>query len=323
MSKLTIYAAGGAALNVTSEMGKYIGNKEYGYAEIEAYYIDTSSSNIHSEIDSEKIYLVEGLDGSGKVRKSNYKALLECSKDILHQFKPSDINIVVHSLSGGTGSTLGPIIVSELLSRGKNVVVLAIGSSNSRIEAENTLKTLKSYEMIANKKGNPVCMFYRENGVATPRSHVDTNISTAIVLLATLFSSDNKELDLSDLTNFINYNNVTSYPPQLALLEFHESNIESVRGQTIITVATLTSSDTNSELGESVEYQCVGYMPDKVKSDIGMDIPIHYTINAGYFNKIVESLESTLEVYDEARTVVISKSILNDNDEGTQEGLIL
>ncbi len=323
MSKMVIYAAGGAALNIASSMAKYANSKEYGFAEIDTYFIDTSSSNIHDDIPEDKCYIVEGLDGSGKVRKSNYTVLSECSKEILHQFKPDDINVVVHSTSGGTGSTLGPIVVSELLSRGLNVIVLAIGSSSSRIETENTIKTLKSYEMISKKTDKPVCMYYKENSVDNSRSNVDSNISTALVILATLFSSDNKELDLSDLTNFLNYNNVTSYPPQLSLLEFYEKDVKLDKGQTIISTATLIDNDTAPELSHPIEYQCVGYIPEKIKDVVNIDLPIHVSVITGHFNKTVDRLNNKLKEYEEARKVVISKSIVSSNDQSTEEGLIL
>lgn len=323
MSKMIIYAAGGAAINIASSMAKYTNSKEYGFSEIETYFIDTSSSNIHDDIPEDKCYMVEGLDGSGKVRKSNYAVLSECSKEILHKFKPDDINIVLHSSSGGTGSTLGPIIVSELLSRGLNVIVLTVGSSSSRIETENTMKTLKSYEMIARKTDKPVCMYYKENSVETPRSAVDSSISTALVVLATLFSSDNKELDLSDLTNFLNYNSVTSYGAQLALLELYEKDVVLDKGHTIISAATLIDNTSSPDLEHPIEYQCVGYLPEKIKDIINLDLPIHVTVMAGHFNKTVDRLNKLLSEYDEARKVVVSKSIIDNNDDSTSEGLIL
>jgi hypothetical protein len=101
MSKLNLYACGGAGVNIGMNFLKYMGKTAEGFAEIKPIFIDTSKSNTHSSISIENLYLLDGLDGSGKKRDSNYEAISECSKEILHQFKPADVNVIVHSASGG------------------------------------------------------------------------------------------------------------------------------------------------------------------------------------------------------------------------------
>lgn len=101
MSELCVYCAGGAGANIASKLMRYAKKQESGFSRIKPVIIDTSKSNINAVIPAESIYLVNGLDGSGKKRDSNYTALSECSKEILHQHKPADINIVLHSASGG------------------------------------------------------------------------------------------------------------------------------------------------------------------------------------------------------------------------------
>ena len=93
--KMKIYACGGAATNLASHFVKYIGKQEPGFAELDVVFIDTSKSNINSSIPNDKIYLVDGLDGSGKKRDSNYAVLSERGKEILHMHKPEDVNIVL------------------------------------------------------------------------------------------------------------------------------------------------------------------------------------------------------------------------------------
>jgi len=100
-NKMHIYACGGAALNIASSIVNYDTKNDIGFCDIETYFTDTSKSNLVSKIPDDKTYLIEGLDGSGKNRKSNYEVLSECAVKILHQFKPGDINVVLHSSSGG------------------------------------------------------------------------------------------------------------------------------------------------------------------------------------------------------------------------------
>lgn len=323
MSSLKIYACGGLGANIGAHFVKFADKKSEGFADIETYFIDTSKSNLSNSIPSDKVYLVEGADGSGKKRDTNYTTLSERSKGILHSFKPGDANIVVHSASGGTGSVVGPILVSELLNRGELVIVVTVGSTGSQIETENSLKTLKSYEVIAQKRGVPVVASYRENSVNKPRGHVDNEIQTFIVLLASIFSGSNRELDSEDLRNFIYYNRVTTFQPKLSLLDFFSKDIELGRGESLISLLTLTDDKTSGEVDILAAYRANGFIPDSMKANIGIDLPIHSCIIGGHFNVVVDALEAKLSSYKEANQVVVEKFIAKDNGDATDEGLVL
>jgi hypothetical protein len=320
-NKLNIYCVGGAAINIGASIKSYDGKDTPGFAQLKTYFIDTSRSNLTGDIPEDDIYLVDSLDGSGKVRASNYQALSECSKDILHKFKPTTVNIVMHSGSGGTGSTLGCILVSEMLERDEVVIAIVIGGSASKIETSNTANTLKSYEMISKKKNKPVVIHYRENTAQRPRGVIDNEIQTAIMLLAATFSGHNRELDGSDLRNFINYDKVTSYGPRLSMLEFFSEKITVSKGSSLISVVTLVDDNISSELDISVEYQAVGFLPKTTKTAI--ELPIHIGIIAGYFNSVIVSLETKLDTHVEARQIHTEKPLVSENETHTKEGLIL
>jgi hypothetical protein len=286
------------------------------------YFIDTSKSNLEDNFPKDQIYLVDGLDGSGKKRDSNYDTLSECSKDILLKFKPENINVIIHSASGGSGSVIGPIIVSEMLARKESVIVLLVGGTASRIEAKNTLNTLKSYEMISQKRDMPVVTCYKENTLSRPRGHVDSEMTTTIVLLSSIFSEDNKEIDKSDLRNFLTFNVVTSHTSQLALLNFFSQNIELDKGEHLLSLLTLTDTTVSSDIVIPVEYQTVGYISESTKNSIDIAIPIHAGIISGYFNNIVTLLENKLKVFDEHRNTLVEKRIVDENTKSTNDGLV-
>lgn len=323
MAKMKIYCAGGTGINIGRNFIKYAGKTNPGFADIETIFIDTSKSNMDTAIPREMVYLVDDLDGSGKLRASNYAALNECSKEILHTHKPADLNIVLHSGSGGTGSVIGPILVSEMLARGETVIVIVVGSTSSRIETENTAKTLKSYEVISAKREMPVIATYKENSSAAPRSSVDSEIQTTLVLLAAVFSGQNRELDMSDLRNFLAYNRVTSYQPKLALLDFFSKDIVLGRGQAVATLVTLVDENTSSEVDIPIEYQAVGFLPENTKKDVSVPLPIHGCVITGYFNGVIERLNAKLASYDDARAVVVEKRIVDPGSKSTDDGLIL
>lgn len=324
MNTLNIYACGGAGVNIGSIFSSFQHRevKSEMFANINVYFIDTSKSNLNRNINKDNVYLVEGLDGSGKKRDSNYHVLSECSKEIIHQFKPGDFNIVLHSASGGSGSVIGPILASELMNREAIVVTMLIGSTSSRIEAENTLKTMKSYEMISKKQNSPIACYYRENSATNQRSKIDKEIENGINILAMMFSGNNKELDTADLRNFLNFQRVTSYKPRLTFLDFFSGEVVIPRGQSLVSLVTLVDDKTSSEVALPVEYQTVGFVSEESKSNISIDLPIHACMIAGYFNQAVETLESKLKTYEEARSVVVEKLIVKDGTDSTDEGLV-
>ena len=84
-------------------------------------------------INRDKVFLFEGIDGSGKVRAENHKAIGKSVLKILEQFKPGKFNIIVNSASGGSGSIIGHSILAELKKRGEQVVMILIGSTASHI----------------------------------------------------------------------------------------------------------------------------------------------------------------------------------------------
>lgn len=320
--KLNVFACGGAGVNLLTPFVKNIGKQEVGFAEINPVFIDTSRSNLTGNYPEENLFLIDGLDGSGKKRDANYKIINEKTPEILHKFKPTPFNIVIHSTSGGSGSVIGSVLTSALLARGENVVVMMVGSSDSRIEAQNTINTLKSYEAISNMRQKPVVAVYYENTKDTPRGKVDASMHMSLVLLTALFSGQNRELDSADLGNFLNYPKVTSFSPMLSYLDFF-TEISVGKGQSVVSLATLTDNDTSSEPNIPVEYQAVGFVSPEVKDAISVGLPIHAAVVAGYYNEKIQKLENRVASIDEARSVVTHRSIVGNDVLTTEDGLVL
>lgn len=320
---IALFACGGCGLNLVNPIEKLTANSTPGFADIAPVYIDTSRSNLAGIKDNDNLYLVEGLDGSGKKRDSNYAAISDSVKEILHRHKPSDLNIVVHSASGGSGSVIGPLLVSELLDRGQQTVAIVVGSSDSRIEASNTAKTLKSYEVISKKRQTPVIAVYHENGVGQSRGEVDTHVRLAITLLAAFFSGQNTELDSKDLEHFLNYPKVTQYDPALTALSFFTKVVKFDRGQLPVAVATLTDAGTDPAVGVPLEYHAVGFIPAATRKALEIDLPVHAVAIGGYFVSVLDRLEAKIRAVDEQSATVKMKTIVTDISGATDDGLVL
>lgn len=324
--KLRIFACGGAGMNIGALLEKHRGQDEIAFAEIDIVYIDTSVSNMRSHIDQSHCYLLDGMDGSGKLRAENHVEIGERVRAILQKFRPMDFNIVLHSAAGGSGSVIGPLLTRELLSNGVPTIVLTIGSADTRLDTENTLKTLKSYESIANMVKAPVVMSYVQNSQTTSRTEADDIMFNMIISLAVLFSRGNRELDSKDLFNWLRFDRVTTFPVQLASLTMIEGQ-SAVIGKdlgNIISVATLASDGESTSLMEMPEYQCVGYLPAEAKAPVLSKAPFHFIITDGLVSEICKHLQKILTSLEQSQAARLRRApVLSEKDKLEDSGLAL
>lgn len=324
---ITLYGCGGAGINVAHKFDK-VKTPEVlqGFAVVKSVYIDTSKANLNSledGFDEENSYVFDKIDGSGKIRRENAAQISKSVLDILIKHKPGDLNIVVSSASGGSGSVIAPSIVSELLNQNQNVIVLCIGSNDSIIEINNTVNTLKSYESIATLRSKPIAMIYEENKRGVSLETVNSVLYDRVVNLAALFSRQNAGLDSADLKNWLNYTKYTTIPPKLMVVGFVEGfiNTDEVKGDPI-TVASLARKGFDTSPGITVDYRCYGTIPDV--SEIQIDKTLHYVIFDGIITKYFEELDKQkqdLEMRQKSRQV--SDSLVKSGDKAEDNGLIL
>lgn len=320
MNTMAVYACGGAGINIAQDFLKCDSKKDEGFALFDVTFIDTSKSNLRPGTPDQNLFIIEGKDGFGKKRDSDPSTVMECIGEILHQHRPGTVNVVIHSSSGGSGSVIGPSLVSELLVRGQEVIVITIGSSGSKIEATNTEKTLKSYEAISLRRNKPVPVVYYENDKENTRAVNDDKIRAVVVTLAAMFSGENKELDTADVRNFLNYQNVTSYEPGLCLLDFFIGEVTLKKNETIVSLLTLVDESTSSEVDVPVEYQAVGFISEEAKASMKFTLPVHAAIIVGFFTGVISKLSEKVKAFDDVRPVKVSR--ITNGEEATDNGLI-
>lgn len=322
--QVRIFACGGAGTNIGKNLEQYRNSSNQGFADLDIVYVDTSASNFTPNIPENKIYLVKNLDGSGGLRRENAASITRYAQEILQEHPPLDLNIVISSGGGGSGSVAAPTLVSELLKAKQNVAVVLIGAVDTKQWINNTLNTLKSYEAISKKYNTPILMRYLQNETNSKREVVDAQINYLVIALAALFSKENSGLDSKDLEHWINFNKVTSYEPQLASLEVVQSLPELAAGGNIISVTTLVASKGNSDLGQAVEVQYVGYVPQGTEDALDSGLPLHFVTTDGLFEDLGTQLNKSLaDLNAQASARVKRVSILTDEDETTDNGLVL
>jgi hypothetical protein len=321
--KLRIYGCGGAGINLSSRYEN--STIEPGVAQTAPVYVDTSRSNlVKANVDqSANSYILDGMDGSGKVRRENYAEISKSVKQLLQKYPTQDLNVVVFSASGGSGSVAGPLIVGELLERKLPTVAVVIGSHEAAITAQNTVNTLKSLEAIAKKTNLPVVMHYEVNSPGVKRSDIDEACHRVIGGLAYLASGENGELDTRDLLNFLQFSRVTTVEPGLATLEFYVKGEDASQVENPIATASLYRDPDERDLTSVPEYQTEGYPTEQVeilKSTPG----IHYVIANNEISVIYKHAANVLDGIQERHASRIKHdSFLTNKDDVTTDGLVL
>lgn len=329
---ISVYGCGGMGVNLVSELLESSKVPLPGFAKMDLFFVDTSKSNlIAKEIPEDKLFLFEGKDGSGKWRPENYEDIAKYTPAVLQKLKPAAIAIVVHSAGGGSGSVIGPVLASELKNRGVQVIAVVIGSTDTRIEILNTIRTLQSYEGVAQTRKSPMVTHYLENSQERNRIQVNKDAKYAISSLAGLFSGENEELDSADLTSFLEFLKFSGGEAQLSSLNFIIGDEGIEKAGTVVSVATLARPDMSTRLGIMPAYQCVGYVPESWRKGLppdGMrciaDEAIHFTISSDFISGAVNRLNAALNDVDaDYGSRVARSSILDKNVKLTSTGVAL
>ncbi|QVD49114.1 hypothetical protein LUCX_44 [Xanthomonas phage vB_XciM_LucasX] len=317
---LRLYGAGGAGINVIGSWNSMDKASIDGTAECRVAYLDTSRSNLPVNVNEDNLFLIEDVDGSGKVRAENHQEISRSIKAMIQKHTPGDLNVVAFSASGGSGSVIGPLVMTALAEAGHPVVGLVIGSEESAITSKNTLNTLKSLDNMSRKKGLPLVISYAHNSADTPRSKVDNDCRFLLASLAVLASRQNRELDTKDLANWINFPKVTSVEPQLSLLHVYRKAEDVDAASSPISVASLLKTPDDPTFSIVPEYITVGFPLNPVK-DFEQ---LHYVITVDGVQTISKLNHERVEAAGKiASARVKHDSIVSATDVAGDDGMIL
>lgn len=271
-------------------------------------YADTSRSNLDSTNEPFS-YLIDGVDGSGKKRDMNAAPIRKHVAPLLSEFPPADFNVVIFSASGGTGSTMGPLLIHELMLRKKPVIAVIGGDSDSAIAIGNTLNTLRSLSGLSGKMNIPVTAVYEEMTLGSQRREVDGLLQRSIDALRVLTSGLNDEMDTQDLAHWLNYSVVTPHLPGLGILHIYNTNerLDDLYGA--LSVASLYASPDEPHGAVKSSYRTTGYTGSQGSS------PLHFVITQDGLTAVVESLERKLEEHEtQAQGIAAQHVTLHDTN---------
>lgn len=321
LNKLRIFCCGGAGIGI----GKYFeperGQKTSGYAMLDPVYMDTSTASTFG-VSTEHFYQLPEANGSGGVRRYNGPDIVKYTGEMLQKFPLADVNIIIHSTTGGSGSVMGPSIASEALAQGKTALVFAIGGDDTKNYILNTIGTMESYEGIVETREKSIVVQYLQNGIDGTIEEVDAKVHLAVSCLTVLFSGQNKNLDARDLINVFHPENVTSFAPQVGVLSIHQEKLNLGADVNLMTVATLNADLNNTKLDRPVEFQRVG-VPVHDDADKDMKFPLHFAVADGFLDTVMKSLRRQLADYETREGARVVRNKLSDGSKKkTSNGLV-
>lgn len=305
--KVRVYSCGGAGINI----GKVVKGLDPRF---DVAFLDSSESNLDSVKDTESTYLIRDMDGAGKLRAKTYEAFKGEVDAALTAHKPSTgLNVVISSLSGGTGSVIAPLVAKQLIEGGNTVIVVGIASASSVIELNNTINSVKTYNNFAIQAKKPIAMFFCDD---ESRSIVDKTIVSFMVSLSVITDRDNTaEFDSTDLHHFINYDKVTSLPVGLSNLhvslndEVNDklTNLKDAHLASTILITTDTDTTLNGDVPEYLA-KVIVTSPDYLTKDGQRPNDIRIDNIVGLLPSTIRTLEEQLsEAKDRLKTSRIDK----------------
>lgn len=191
---VTIAGCGGCGINLTRP---FLTNQNLN----KVLYFDTSMTNTrHGEIAN----IITSGSGSGSNRAENARDIERELPNMTDEaMAKGDVAIVVFSLSGGSGSVIGPLLIREYARRKVQVIGVVVADTSYSVGAVNTLNTLKTLNSIC-KNNNlllPLIILSNDN---VDRVQVNEFATVLVSDLVDLLTRPVYEVDRQDRLNWIN-----------------------------------------------------------------------------------------------------------------------
>lgn len=194
-------------------------------------FVDSANSNVAGLDGIEDIFFRaptvagdDGSRGSGKDRRLNAAPYKDFIRHIVPKIPEADLIIPIFSLSGGTGSSVGPMLVHALKKRGSNVIAGVLATTESLKTTENTINTLSDLAKIAlSTDVGPVHVLLEEdrNSAEISASDIDGAMLHNVLHVSRIAAGSHKGLDLQDITNWMDYRHL-SIDAGLTLIERYD-----------------------------------------------------------------------------------------------------
>ena len=274
MKDFNIYAFGGTGTNILN--GYLTQGKNHKFID-QIVGVDTSEAN-PVEDGLFPVVRLEGAEGSGGNRKAHSAKFDDFAKQIFAKHPANKLNILVYSLAGGTGSSIGPYALRQLLQKKIPTLVICVGDISTMNEQNNTVDTLGSM-FNQTKLGVPVIFSYLENGKDVSQGEVNRRAVSLIDNAIKLFNLKNERVDYADVKNFFFFTDVVKADPIMSQLTFlGEGDIQNYKRKPVAAISLYNNIDDISVPFDNMLYRKSGLFGDEFKG--GADT-IHAVLDHG------------------------------------------
>lgn len=219
MKDFNLYGFGGTGTNI---LNKYLTEGKGRKFIDQVVGVDTSNAN-PVEDGVFPVVRMEGAEGSGGNRKAHQPKFDDFAKQVFAKHPANKLNILIYSLGGGTGSSVGPYALRQLLQKKIPTLVICVGDISTLNEQNNTTDTLGSmYNQT--KLGVPVVFSYLENGADVSQGEVNRRAVSLIDNAIMMFNMHNERIDYADVKNFFYFTDVVKADPIMTQLTFLGDN---------------------------------------------------------------------------------------------------
>lgn len=251
--------------------------------------LDTSEANV-DDVTNIKVEFVPGAIGSGSDQSKNVGRYGSFLQKILTQYEPGNINLLVYSASGGTGSSMGPILHRALLEKDIPVISIVIGDSSTITEATNTVSALLNLNSHT-ETNSPVIFSYFENTIDNTHGAVNSAVIGFIDSLRIMLGGENKRIDQTDIYHLFFYNKVVKASPVLSRLEIISGEeAEFYNSNAVAAISLYDHEDNIRQVFPQLLYRKAGIFGDEYKSS-GYD-SLHAVLDHGDSIKVLKDMLS-------------------------------
>ena len=310
--KTSVYFVGGCALNIGVDL-QWHDNVAF---------IDTCDKNLTDRHNLDNTFITEGTRGAGGNRRYIYPKVVNQIKRILEDFPSGDFNIVCFSGSGGSGSTIAPLLIAELTKQGESVVGVMVSGIESSSVVQNAIDTLKTLEGIAANNGKPVVVNHTCNLAGVPYTAINHEVVKTIHALINLTNQQHSRLDVMDVNNWLQYTTkLTAMHPQLSLLHVCDNRQDANAIPEMISVASLYT-DASREVPFTSPYISTTGIADATDNMVAEQL--HFVINSLGVTETMKQLEDVkLEQHRHQVKHIQRTSIVDIDDNRNADGFVL
>jgi hypothetical protein len=259
-----IFGLGGTGIKITGRLSDYdVSNKLMPAVTLDLFDTSDSESEFSKDIGINFIKDDSGLSGSGGMRGENYGNISDQLPSMLLDIEqsPGDVNFLIFSSGGGSGSALAYVALEELLKEDKPVICFISNTPNNINRCNNASLTINSINNLAEDNDIVIPVFLYDTTEHPDFRTTDQLIVKDIIQTSLLLSGNVPGLDDKDRINFLNPVNVSDCGPGVSALNIITGKVDKPVPN-IVSALTVVRYGENDDIGTGADTVFSGILTD-------------------------------------------------------------